>query len=114
MPVTKFQEEWNEIAVRWGLYVKAPFVVKLIHGEVTVPVLLRDFGASHGMLLVTDYGLISPHWEELVSLGFGFSCLSEPDGVSHPDDDEALMEMLSDWGWSGSENPPEWYREPSS
>jgi hypothetical protein len=37
--------------------------------------------------------------------GYGVSCLSEPTGVTHPGDDEALMEMLADWGWSGNGRP---------
>jgi hypothetical protein len=114
MTTTRFQEEWKGIAVRWSLRVETPFIVKLAEREVTVPVLLRDFGGSHGMLLVTDFSLISPYTDELVNLGYGFSCLSEPTGVDHPEDDQALMEMLSDWGWSGIENPPVWYREPTS
>ena len=91
-----------------------PFTVELANGQVTVPVLLRDFGAIHGMLLVTDFNLISAHGDELVSLGYGFSCLSEPREVEHPEDGQALMEMLSDWGWSGRDSAPTWYREPTS
>ena len=106
MATTRFQEEWFAHAERWGLRVEAPFVVKLREGEVTVPVLLRDFGASRGMLLVTDFSLISSCADEFVNLGYGYSCLSEPAGVAHPADDEAFLEMLSDWGWTGSGNPP--------
>lgn len=114
MTRTKFQKKWEETARRWGLRVEMPFTVELANDEVTVPVLLRDFGAIHGMLLVTDFSLISAHADELVSLGYGFSCLSEPSEVAHPEDDQALMEMLSDWGWSGRDSPPTWYLEPTS
>ena len=38
----------------------------------------------------------------------------ETPSATHPDDDEALMEMLADWGWSGNGSPPAWYREPTS
>jgi hypothetical protein len=113
MTTTRFQEEWNGIAVRWGLSVETPFVVRVAGQDVTVPVLLRDFGATHGMLLVTDFSLISPHTDELVNLGYGYSCLNEPTGVPHPEAEQALMEMLSDWGWSGTGSPPPWYREPT-
>jgi hypothetical protein len=114
MTTTRFQEHWKFIAVKWGLRIEAPYVVKLARGQATVPVLLRDFGAPHGMLLVTEFSQISPHADELVGLGYGYSCLSEPIGVAHPDDDEALLEMLLDWGWSGAGSPPSWYREPTS
>ncbi len=113
MPITRFQKEWNDIATKWGLTVETPFVVVVAGERITVPVLLRDFGASRGMLLVTDYDLISAYTNDLIDLGFGFSCLSEPTGVRHPEDDQALMEMLVDWGWSGSGNPPAWFLEPT-
>ena len=80
-----------------GLRVETPFVVTLASGEVTVPVLLRDFGGLHGMLLVTDFSLISPYADELVDLGYGYSCLSESTGVADTEEEAALMEMLSDW-----------------
>jgi len=114
MANTPFQKEWNNIATRRGLSVEAAFVVEVAGEEITVPVLLRGFGRTRGMLLVTDFCLISAYANALVDLGYGFSCLSEPTGVAHPDDDEALMEMLADWGWSGSASPPAWYREPIS
>ncbi len=114
MPSTPFQKEWNDIAMRWGLSIEAPFVVEVADEEITVPVLLRDFGATRGMLLVTDFDLISAYADDLVDLGYGFSCLSAPTGVTHPDDDDALMEMLADWGWSGNGSPPAWYCEPTS
>ena len=114
MPNTPFQKEWHGIATRWGLSIETPFVVQVAGVEVTVPVLLRDFGAIQGMLLVTDLGLISAHADHLVDRGYGSSCLSEPTGETHPDDDEPLMEMLADWGWSGSGSPPAWVREPNS
>lgn len=114
MTLSRFQKEWDEAAKRWGLRVDIPFVVELANDQVTVPVLLRDFGAFHGMLLVTDFKLISTHTDELARLGYGVSCLSDPGGLAHPDDDQALIEMLSDWGWSGRDEAPTWYRESTS
>jgi hypothetical protein len=112
MSLTRFQTEWSEIADRWGLRVETPFAVKVSGGTLTVPVLLRDFGAVNGMLLVTDYKLLSPYVDELGGLGFGFSTLSEPtDRPRHSHADDALIEMIIDWGWSGRGSPPAWYRD---
>lgn len=115
MPNTAFQKEWNEIATRWGLSVETPFVVEVAGEDVTVPVLLGDFGGAHGILLVLDFGLISSYADDLVALGYGFSCLGEPTGIAHPglgsDADEALVEMLVDWGCSGDGSAPAWYRD---
>ena len=110
MELTPFQKKWMLEAKKWGLEIEVPFVVEVESVKITVPVLLKEFGAVRGMLLVTNYGQVSDYANQLISLGFGFSCLSEPKQDSPPYDDEAMMEMLADWGWSGSESPPSWYR----
>jgi hypothetical protein len=58
------------------------------------------------MLLLSDYGVISPYLSVIAELGFGFSTMSEPtDPYSRP----GCMEMLRDWGWSGAlEKQPSW------
>ena len=104
-----FQEQWREIADRWDLTVEIPFVVEVSGGQIVIPVLLRDFGAPKGMLLVTDYETIARYTDELAGLGFGYSCLSEPRKPYNPEtDDDSLREMLEDWGWTGSDSPPSW------
>ena len=115
MSRTAFQTEWCEIAARWKLSIEAPYEVKLSSGSITVPVLLRDFGAPKGMLLVTDYETIAPYAKELVALGFGYSCLSASRGSYNPAvDDESIRTMLEDWGWSGASEPPQWLEHQSS
>lgn len=114
MSDTKFQAHWRALAERWGLSVEAPFRVEVSGASVEVPVLLRDFGALRGMLLVTDFDLIAKYASELVDQGYGFSCLSEPSGAHGPADDDAFVEMLGDWGWSGMGAPPSWYRDGGS
>ena len=112
--INPFQKEWQDLARRWSLDVETPCVVEIGDHKITVPVRLRNFGAPRGMLLVTDFELLSRIADELVAMGFGFSCLSEPTGLGHPKDDEAFMEMLSDWGWAGEGYPPAWYHETTS
>ena len=109
--MTPFQQEWMRLSARWQLSIETDVVVRVAAGEITVPVLLRDFGAPRGMLLVTDYDLIAPHHDDLVGQGFGYSCLSEPAAEDERTDaDAAFMDMLADWGWMGNGDPPEWYR----
>jgi len=115
MSNTTFQTQWREIAARWKLRVETPFVVDLSLGSITVPVLLRDFGAANGMLLVTDYNMIAPYADELVALGFGYSCLAEPTARYDPGaDDESLRDMLEDWTWTGTVSAPMPFRDPAS
>jgi hypothetical protein len=105
--MTPFQRLWADRASRLGLTVAIPFTLPLDDKTVDVPVLLRQFGARNGMLLVTDYGLIRPYEKRLVELGYGYSCLSE-DTPPREEDQDALLDMLRDWGWSGEGTPPAW------
>lgn len=102
VPLTAFQEPWAHLARDLGLRAQIPFQVTVGERIVEIPVLLEDFGAQRGMLLVTEWSTIAPIEAQLVALGFGYSCLSEP-----PDSEsrEGLADMLSDWGWSGAGQP---------
>lgn len=81
---------------------RVPFHVAVGERIVEIPVLLEDFGAQRGMLLVTDQSTIAPIENQLVALGFGYSCLAEP---SESANREGLADMLSDWGWCGAGQP---------
>lgn len=109
MEFTKFQREWKEIAKRFQLDLCIPHHVQLDDQKLEFPVLLKDFGAIKGMLLLTNYNEIVDIKDRLVEHGYGYSCLSEPS-----DDDqiheETVIEILKDWGWVGSGNPPNWYK----
>jgi len=95
------------IAERFGLKVRIPFQVELATGRLTVPVLLEEFGAQRGMLLVTSYQDIAAVTERLVDAGFGYSCLG--DSPSTDLDESQIVDMLRDWGWSGNGGAPSWY-----
>ena len=79
----------------------------LASGRLTVPVLLEEFGAPRGMLLVTSYEDIAAVTDQLVSAGFGYSCLD--DSPSTDVDESQIVDMLRDWGWSGKGEAPRWY-----
>lgn len=96
MTTTPFQREWIEIGKALGLEIELDHVVALADRTVTVPVLLKGYGAEQGMLLVTDFGVIADAADGLVDLGYGFSCLGEPSG--RPIDRAAVEDMLRDWG----------------
>ncbi len=75
MKTTPFQREWIEISVHLGLDIQLSYEIDLGDRKLTVPVLLRGFGANNGMLLLTDYDLIRDVAEEVVNRGYGFLCL---------------------------------------
>lgn len=96
MAITSFQRRWIDISKHFGLSIQLFYEINLRRNTLTVPVLLQGFGAGKGMLLVTDYGLIRDVTDEIVTLGYGFSCLSEPS--PGPIDWESVEEMLEEWG----------------
>ena len=96
MKTTPFQREWIEISEHLGLDIRLSYEIKLGGRTLTVPVLLEGYGAEKGMVLVTDYDLIKDVTKELVTLGYGYSCLSEP--VPGPIGWSGIDNMLEDWG----------------
>ena len=105
---SEFQSQWIELAKRFGLQLEVPHEISLGERNLLVPVLLKKFGAVRGMLLVTDYEVVRGDAEQLVAMGYGFSCLSEPNGEAVSD--EPPVEMLTEWGWAGPGDPPKWYK----
>ena len=98
MKTTAFQRQWIEISERLGLDIRLSYEIEIEFGcrRLTVPVLLEGYGADRGMVLVTDFDLIEDVADELVGLGYGFSCLGEPS--PGPIDWKDVEEMLRDWG----------------
>ena len=59
------------------------------------------------MILISCYEKIKNHVDEIFSLGYGYSSLSEPiDNATYNIGD--VVDMLRDWGWTGEkEEKPE-------
>lgn len=93
---TRFQRYWIDVSERFGLSIRLSFEVPLEKKVLVVPVLLEGYGAERGMLLVTDYELVRDVADEILALGFGFSCLD--DRPESPIDWQSVEEMVRDWG----------------
>ncbi|MBV9569830.1 MAG: hypothetical protein JO056_01135 [Alphaproteobacteria bacterium] len=105
---------WTEIANALGLEIQSPVEVALSDGTTLhAPVLLKNFGAEKGMILFEGIrDDIFELNEVLVSLGYGFSCLSSY-RENEPVDLEGAKEVLADWEWSGPPNQrPAWLADP--
>jgi hypothetical protein len=101
-------EQWRQAAADLGLAIEAPFLLQLQDGRIEARLLLRNFGAANGMLIVTDFSVVRPFVDEVDAGGYGFSTLSEPSSRAAYDRD-TFVEMLCDWGWSGPEQErPVW------
>ena len=71
MALTSFQNCWLQHAREFDLRVQVPFRLTLAGQELFVPVLLEEFGAARGMLLVTDSTTLWPYHSQIIALGFG-------------------------------------------
>ncbi len=110
MPTNMTIQQWRKIAIDLGLSIEAPYSLSVRDGIILqVPVLVRDFGASEGMLIVEDYLQIADYQDELIDRGYGFSTMSP--AVSSDYDRESVISVLSDWGWSGkADKKPAWLK----
>ncbi len=104
--------EWRTIANALGLEIVTPFWLPLPDGRtLEIDVLLKNFGAQKGMLLVSDQSKVWSDRQAIEDAGYGFSVLNvEQPGVDI--DLEVVREVLRDWGWSGPpEDEPAWMRD---
>ena len=102
-------EQWRVAASDLGLDIQIPFSLFLISGAcVNADLLLRRFGYTNGMLIITDYSKVAHISAEITEAGYGYSTLAEPRDDENYNRDE-FIEMLRDWGWAGSETErPHW------
>jgi len=109
--MSRLQTAWRVAAKELGLDIVIPYELKAKEFSLTALVLLKNFGGEHGMLIVSDYGIIEPFRDQVIKLGYGFSTLTEPDRdwPFTGEEKEAFIEMLDEWGWSGDpDEEPEW------
>ena len=112
--MSKLLDEWMVAAKDLGLEIIAPFDVDLSDGvRLKADFLVKNFGGSSGTLVVTSYENVEPHVQRLQSLGYGFSVLDEPkDERNQAYCREGMIDVLSDWGWTGPKaNRPHWLKD---
>lgn len=109
MMLTRLLQFWQKAAADLGLQLIAPFSLLLTSGKKLDAIfLIKNFGATNGMLIFGNYDEIFPYVDEIVEAGYGFSILDEPMANENYSKDEYIA-LLADWGWSGDvELKPEW------
>ena len=105
----KLLEFWQKAASDLGLQLISPFCLLLGSGhQLDAIVLIKQFGATKGMLVFGDYQEVAPYVDEVVAAGYGFSVLDEP-LKNEEYNKEEYVDLLKDWGWSGEkESSPDW------
>jgi hypothetical protein len=104
---------WRAAADDLGLSIESPFDLRLPSGPMERwPLVVRDFGARNGMIVLLDYSRIRDRRQEVHDAGFGYSVMEEA-GPGDPYVREEFVDLLSDWGWSGAfSSTPAWITSP--
>jgi hypothetical protein len=99
---------WKRVAKDLRIEIEAPFRLALPGGaNLYVSALVKHFGRARGMVVDADYSIISPHIAALVEQDFGYC--GNVGGAPEIYDRTSMVEVLTDWGWSGpSDNKPDW------
>ena len=107
--MNKLIEIWKLAAQDLGFDIQTPFSIQLPSGtRINAPLLVRNFGAVNGMLIVTQSQDVWGSRSELTDQGYGFSVLSVPETNTVYIRNE-YIEVLNDWGWSGPpKEKPSW------
>ena len=98
--------EWQYAANDLGIQVVGPICVELKSGvSIEATVLVRHFGGSNGMLVLSNYALVKDLTDEIIDAGYGYSIMREPESSANWEYERSVyMEILSDWGWCGPES----------
>lgn len=108
-PIEQYLENWSESLSCLDLEITKVSSDELgIKSGFSFLPLLKDFGGSEGMILFPEGTRVLSYHTALSNLGYGYSVIESP---SQNDDwsPDKLMEMLSDWGWTGvDEERPVW------
>ncbi len=100
---------WQLASEDLGIQVVAPFSLILSSGnQIKVALLVRNFGANKGMLIVGKNSEINPYTDELIREGYGYSVLGDP-RAGEQYSKEVFIELLREWEWTGTETQkPVW------
>ncbi len=109
MILSRLVQIWTIAAKDLKIEIIAPYLLTLPSGiQISALLLVPNFGATNGMLIVGGYDDVECCLDELMIEGYGFSILEEP-GNKEQYSRQEYIELLNDWGWSGDEKlKPDW------
>lgn len=83
----------SKLCETYRLQIKAPFHLKVGDNSYKFQCLIENYGAKKGMIVDKEWGKIAPIANELITLGYGYSCFDiEKAGI------ESFQNVLNDWG----------------
>ncbi len=88
----------KQLSTKYKLNFESPFSIQINGKEHIFQYLLKGYGAKLGMVLDEDWKKIEPVANELIELGFGFSCIDIDLLKIYDDTNDSFQEVLDDWG----------------
>jgi len=85
--------EINILQEKYKLEVESPFILIIKGMEISFDCLIKGYGAKNGMVVDSEWKKIEPVSNDLVALGYGFSCFQINDSSI-----DGFEEVLNDWG----------------
>ena len=97
---------WKQVAQDLDLEIDTPFQFEFPNGgRICASALVKNFGYARGMVVDADFSILAPHTDALLQNDFGFSTCGTEEQYDRAD----MIEVLADWGWSGSfDKRPDW------
>lgn len=81
----------------YHLEIESPFEMSIGENIYCLQYLIKGYGAKHGMVIDKEWSKLEPVTDQLLKMGYGFSCidLEDPSCVDFQD-------VLDDWGVSNA------------
>ena len=84
----------SELKEAYDLKMESPFTIEINGVNHTFTCLIKGYGAEKGMVVEKEWKRIKEVSDELVHLGYGYSCFD----LESPSCKEGFGEVLTDWG----------------
>jgi len=99
-------KELGRASKELGIDIEIPFILDLPCGRIEAEALVKGFGYERGVVInIRGLGGLHKH---LADFGYGAATLSELANDDSYDSAKWIMRCRA-WGWSGENNPPDWY-----
>lgn len=83
----------TKLSNSFHLDIDAPFLLRVSGKDHQFQCRIRGYGAKHGIIIDKDWEKISPLADDLVTMGFAFSCFDIDESEA-----KGFQELLDDWG----------------
>jgi hypothetical protein len=105
---SQLQQSLKRASKELGIDIEIPFILDLPCGHIEAEALVKDFGYERGVVININTRELGDLYKHLTDFGYGAATLFELAKDSEYDSAKWIM-LCRKWGWSGKNNPPDWY-----